>query len=149
MSNLKFHQERFDEFHDKAMDASRRDNDTLREMYWRRSADHAAIISELVRREGSRYLTPSTLDVLNERRRQIVDEDISLEHDDEHIDGSIARGAAAYALWAGGVHPEQQKADSLLWPWEPETFKPKDARSALVKAGAMILAEIERLDRKS
>jgi hypothetical protein len=33
------------------------------------------------------------------------------------------------------------------WPWAPELWKPANARRDLVKAGALILAEIERLDR--
>lgn len=34
-----------------------------------------------------------------------------------------------------------------LWPWPSEWWKPTDVRRDLVKAGALILAEIERLDR--
>ena len=36
-----------------------------------------------------------------------------------------------------------------LWPWAAEWWKPKDCRRNLVRAGALILAEIERLDRKN
>jgi hypothetical protein len=35
----------------------------------------------------------------------------------------------------------------LFWPWEASWFKPSTARRDLIKAGALILAEIERLDR--
>ncbi len=37
------------------------------------------------------------------------------------------------------------------WPesWASCWFKPKDRRRDLIKAGALILAEIERLDRAS
>lgn len=33
------------------------------------------------------------------------------------------------------------------WPWSREWWKPKNPRRDLVKAGALIVAEIERLDR--
>lgn len=33
------------------------------------------------------------------------------------------------------------------WPWDDVWWKPKDPRTNLVKAGALILAEIERMDR--
>lgn len=35
------------------------------------------------------------------------------------------------------------------WPWNAEWWKPSDRRRNLVKAAALILAEIERLDRKA
>jgi hypothetical protein len=34
-----------------------------------------------------------------------------------------------------------------LWPWSVQWWKPKDRRRDLVRAGALIVAEIERLDR--
>jgi len=34
-----------------------------------------------------------------------------------------------------------------LWPWGKEWWKPSDRRRDLVKAGALIAAEIDRLDR--
>lgn len=35
----------------------------------------------------------------------------------------------------------------VSWPWDFQWFKPSDDRRNLVKAGALILAELERLDR--
>lgn len=34
-----------------------------------------------------------------------------------------------------------------LWAWHSRWWKPKDRRCNLVRAGALIVAEIERLDR--
>ena len=34
-----------------------------------------------------------------------------------------------------------------MWPWDPHWFKTSSRRRDLIKAGALILAEIERLDR--
>lgn len=80
-------------------------------------------------------------DVLRERWRQIDREGWTSAHDDKHTDGEMAQAASCYAWYATGVKPP------LLWPWEDCWWKPGDRRRDLVKAGALILAEIERLDR--
>lgn len=99
----------------------------------------------------------ATTDVLAERRRQIEAEGWTQEHEDKHGHGELARAAGVYALAAGSddyrwvlrrLPPNDNLAGALaLWPWEPEWFKPKDRRGDLVKAAALILAEIERQDR--
>lgn len=85
-------------------------------------------------------------DVLNERARQLIGEGYSYEHDDSHDEAELACAATWYAL------PEHlrkwfEASDIDLWPFEVSSFKPSDRRRDLVKAGALILAEIERLDR--
>lgn len=97
-------------------------------------------------------------ELMAERRRQIEEEGWSREHDDRHGDGSLAKAAAAYALLAGerpnlvGEHPRMPRATRFfetveyLWPWTDAPMK-GNRRRALVKAGALIIAEIERLDR--
>lgn len=93
--------------------------------------------------------TPAWNDVQTERRRQIEAEGWTQDHDDKHGGGQMARAAACYAL-AGSCAPSDQTAAmlvSLAWPWTPEWWKPTTSRRDLVKAAALILAEIERLDR--
>ena len=97
-------------------------------------------------------------ELMDERKRQIGEEGWSREHDDRHNDGSLAKAAAAYALLAGerpylvGEHSRSWavsrylNALEYLWPWPDAPIK-GDTRQALVKAGALIMAEIERLDR--
>ncbi len=88
------------------------------------------------------------LDVQAERRRQVEAEGWTPEHDDEHSHGQMAR-AACYAL-AGSSAPNDGTAAllvSLAWPWDEQWWKPTSARRDLVKACALALAEIERLDR--
>lgn len=84
-------------------------------------------------------------DVLAERRRQISDEGWTPEHDDQHGDGELAAAGATYALSAASGIVEQPF--HRTWPWLNAWWKPTDPRRDLVKAGALILAEIERLDR--
>lgn len=88
-------------------------------------------------------------DVLAERARQVSAEGWTPNHDDGHSDGSISAAAAAYAFSAYlGITYRACAADPLgFWPWDAEWWKPSHPRRDLVKAGALILAEIERLDR--
>lgn len=80
-----------------------------------------------------------------ERRRQIEVEGWTPEHDDEHGVGELARAAACYA------DPQNIDRESVppKWPWDATWWKPRDARSNLVRAGALIAAEIDRLDRQA
>lgn len=82
-------------------------------------------------------------DINRERERQIA-KGYDARHDDEHSDGSIARAAASYALVACPL-----KTNTPIWPWSYDSYIPGLPRDALVKAGALIVAEIERLDRLS
>lgn len=113
--------------------------------------DIATVTIEPVRQQ----MEKAAQDVLAERERQKSVEGWTLDHDDAHDDGELALAAACYAL------PEYQRYIDIrrpggavfvalvkrLWPWADEWWKPKDVRSDLVKAGALIIAEIERLDR--
>jgi hypothetical protein len=98
--------------------------------------------------------TQAARDVLAERERQISAEGWTPEHDDEHDGAEMAAAASGYALAAADVlHPYSQGDGGFTrgtpppeWPDE-WIFKPAEPRRMLVKAGALILAEIERLDR--
>ena len=91
------------------------------------------------------------LDVQAERRRQVEAEGWTPKHDDEHADGQMAQAAGCYALHAGGIGTDWpdglQNGAALFWPWDRDSWKPSTARRDLIKAGALILAEIERIDR--
>ena len=105
-------------------------------------------------------LTPAARDVLAERSRQISAEGWTPEHDDEHKEGEMCFAAAGYAAAASDnlqaiakriddsltMNDLVHGSDQYPWPraWE---FKPCTPRRALVKAGALIHAEIERIDR--
>lgn len=81
-----------------------------------------------------------------ERGRQKQREGWTLEHDDGHNKGELALAAATYALTATGVHSDSPLIHAL-WPWDRGWWKPKTPRRDLIRAGALIIAEIERLDR--
>lgn len=102
-------------------------------------------------------------DISAERARQRKSEGWTLGHDDEHTDGSLAAAAACYAYIASmrdDARKEHEDLDNsegfismlrFMWPesrlWSH--WKPKDRRRDLVRAGALIVAEIERLDRRA
>lgn len=99
-------------------------------------------------------LTGALADIAAERQRQVQQEGWTLDHDDRHDAGEMARAAACYALNAGKDRSEDDffagvsnAAIHHSWPWDRSWWKPKDPRRDLVRAGALIVAEIERLDR--
>ncbi|MBU9502880.1 hypothetical protein KTE68_22270 [Burkholderia multivorans] len=97
---------------------------------------------------GEARLTAAARDVLSERRRQIEAEGWTPDHDDEHDNGEMACAAACYALAELFVFDMSGLFDKL-WPsdWSRKWWKPTTKRRNLVKAGGLILAEIERIDR--
>lgn len=75
--------------------------------------------------------------ITEERQRQIDVEGWSAEHDDKNNnDVSLSGAAAAYLT-----------NDIDFWPWDEEWYKPTSRVRDLVKAGALIAAEIDRLNR--
>jgi hypothetical protein len=84
-----------------------------------------------------------------ERQRQVEAEGWTPEHDDTHTNGAMAAAAAAYAFSAFTSTTYRAYAAEPIgfWPWDEEWWKPKDPRSDLVRAGALIAAEIDRIDR--
>lgn len=88
-------------------------------------------------------------DIAAERRRQQEVEGFGLGRDDGYVHHQMARAASAYAWFAGT--PDDWRATYSgappSWPWSLEWWKPRDRRHDLVRAGALIVAEIERLDR--
>jgi hypothetical protein len=93
-------------------------------------------------------------DIAAERSRQVTQEGWSPAHDDEHVNGEMATAAAVYALHPFHWHfvIESRSGRRLMswrdfWPWSEAWFKPTNRRRNLVKAAALIVAEIERLDR--
>src|SRR3546814_3692834 len=61
------------------------------------------------------------------------------ERDDQYSSGEMAEAAAAYASESAQTHAGLPNG----WPWSVHWWKPGTPRENLVKAGALILAEIE------
>lgn len=87
--------------------------------------------------------------IVAERQRQIEEEGWTWDHDDEHTNGEMALAAACYALAELHRQKEMYGEPPPEWPWDREWWKPTpmDRIRELVKAGALIAAEIDRLKR--
>ncbi len=90
--------------------------------------------------------------IARERARQITEEGWTEEHDNMHRGFELAKAGAAYAADAAGCRIYA----GCIWPWDRKYWKPtvmptqrneKDEIRQLVKAGALIAAEIDRLLR--
>lgn len=93
--------------------------------------------------------------ITEERQCQIEKEGYTVEHDDDHINGELALAARCYRFAASdiesGLSVEEVTSNyHRQWPWEVQWFKVSpDLVRNLVKSGALMLAEIERLKRNS
>ena len=94
--------------------------------------------------------------ITEERQRQIEVEGWTPEHDAEHTDNSIAKAAACYAMpnderkkYQSFTFSEPKRWYPIWWPesWNVDWWKPtpENRVKELVKAGALIAAEIDRL----
>lgn len=87
-------------------------------------------------------------DVIAERLRQQEKEGWTPEHDDEHDEGQLAAAAGCYALHAHDDLSDRRYPDGpAWWPFDGKWWKPKSPRENLVRAAALIIAEIERINR--
>lgn len=101
-------------------------------------------------------LSSAMKDVLQERERQIDIEGWAPHHDDAHRDGQLAAAAACYAshaskgasAYVNDLASYQAEPAPALWPWDADWWKPTTPRRDLEKAGALTLAEMERIDRQ-
>src|SRR5512137_1730113 len=77
--------------------------------------------------------------IREERDRQEAEEGFDEKHDDLHQNRELAQAAACYA-----VHPRPS-----MWPWAVDILKvdAKTYEQRLITAGALIVAELERLKR--
>ena len=113
-------------------------------------------------------MTRGARDIARERERQMRREGWDARHDDEHQQGELALAAACYATGRPTkvriefvppcscrsvdecYHWTPVKRWRDAWPWDKKWDKREkhDRRRQLVIAGALIAAEIDRLDRE-
>ena len=83
--------------------------------------------------------------ISDERKRQIEEEGYSLNDDKLLLgDGELTCAAIAYAMET--VNSTMAKN---YFPWDKKFFKPKDKLRNLVRAGALIAAEIDKLQNQN
>lgn len=91
--------------------------------------------------------------IADERLRQTSQEGWTPEHDDKHRGKQLAKGAESYlCAWTfpdKSATRDEPVRPAWSWPWSMKWWKPSnDPIRNLVKAGALIAAEIDRLQRK-
>ena len=87
--------------------------------------------------------------IAKERDRQINELGYDVKHDELYSNNQLANAAICYAMTSDDRQFENEEGASLdvvLWPWEESDFKPtpNDRIRELVKAGALIAAQIDR-----
>ncbi len=93
-----------------------------------------------------------------ERQRQIEAEGWTAEHDDAYVESELAFAAACYAEFSAygylpGLRKMKRKSVTSQWPFDLSWWKPSSGDDIngrileLAKAGALIAAEIDRLQR--
>lgn len=99
--------------------------------------------------------------IVVERQKQQIKKGYTLEHDAHHKPGEFLDAARAYLEFAWqSLDIEERTGKSLtvsgkgwesltryaesMWPWEIEGFNVDSTEDALVKAGAMIAAALDR-----
>lgn len=85
--------------------------------------------------------------IANERERQIAQEGWTAEHDEGHATGELIEAAECYLRTDHYSAEQSRRAAPVNWPWESTAWKPTTRVRDLVKAGALIAAEIDRLLR--
>ena len=85
--------------------------------------------------------------IAEERKRQIEVEGWTAEHDDLHAHCELTTAAIAYATQATLRAENAVRDRGVRWVWTLDCWKPSaDPVRNLVKAGALIAAEIDRLN---
>lgn len=84
--------------------------------------------------------------IKTERERQISDEGWTADYDSQHTEGEMTFAAIAYIKADETDAPGNLYTEAYsFWPWSSKWWKPKDRIRNLVRAGALIAAEIDRL----
>ena len=86
--------------------------------------------------------------IAEERKRQIEVEGYTYENDDKQNLGQLATAALCYAI-PPYLRKRNQITFAIFWNWDIKFWKPTpdDRIKELAKAGALIAAEIDRLQR--
>ena len=109
----------------------------------------------MTRHKATRESIDVMVEISDERIRQIHVHQNDTALDDTRVAGELATAAACYALdsiedprpvYCGKPCRGLAKGGDL-WPFDPSWWKPGRPRRNLVKAAALIVAEIERIDR--
>lgn len=106
------------------------------------------LIEKLVEKRRAFYdkkieLSQALKDIIAERLRQIG-KGYTEAYDDQFAPFNLSNAGVGYALQH--VHPEIAQK---IWPLGERSLMPQTVRESLVRAATLIIAEIEKIDRKA
>lgn len=128
--------------------------------FWIDLKEREGAVSEqdkAAQREAIANISPGVTAIAVERIRQMQEEGWTSDHDDQWKNGELAIAAACYAVYPERVYKQVNLVEGSgvefrdPWPWLPKFDKRPSAgdhRRLLVMAGALIAAEIDRIDRE-
>lgn len=79
-----------------------------------------------------------------ERKRQMAEEGYDSGHDNQYDNNELIGAAICYLGESWGTVDLGK-----FWPWKKEFWKPRDRCRNLVRAAALIVAELDRMDREN
>ncbi len=88
--------------------------------------------------------TSAVLQEIVQERAHQIEIGFTPAHDDRHTGGELVSAAVCYAT---GAKLYLYNCTRSLWPFDDSDWHPESPRTNLIKAAAMLVAEIERLDR--
>jgi hypothetical protein len=83
--------------------------------------------------------------IKEERERQIKEEGYNATHDSFHNVDEFVKAAVSYSII--DLKDSQENYAYAWWPWNETSWKPKDRLRNLVRAGALIAAAIDKLNK--
>ena len=97
------------------------------------------------RKKPDPMMSRAVCDVLKERRHQIMEHNFDAKHDDLYEKNELTFGALSYLFAV--VYDYEPAQVPVLWKWHKSWWKPRSKRENLVRAIALAIAELERIDR--
>ena len=85
--------------------------------------------------------------ITKERERQICEEGWTEEHDADHHYMEFVKAAISYCIANFDNIDGADEHSREWWPWDQQWYKPKTKLRNLVRAGALIAAAIDKLQK--
>ncbi len=104
-------------------------------------------------KENTHQVSATLADIIAERQRQITDEGFTPEQDDKYDREELVSAAISYirlaTIWKDKDPVSYRNCcPPMSWPWSPEWWKPTNPRRDMIKGIALLIAALERRDRK-
>lgn len=104
-------------------------------------------------KENTLQVSAALADIIAERQRQITGEGFTPEQDDKYDREELVSAAISYirlaTIWKDKDPDSYRKSSApMSWPWSPEWWKPTNPRRDMIKGIALLIAELDRRDRK-